>query len=143
MSPHCGILSTSNLLASQVFFVFFSGCQQLPRPCGGSRFKQSLCGRKMSITNEHRPCWVSCHIVHMLRYQQKFFQASFRVIPVLLRACDDGLEKALANVTAQAVEAPCPHAPVDIVHSSKVFSPSPLCKAEKMRPVEMEGGFKE
>lgn len=54
-----------------------------------------------------------------------------------------GWSKALANVTAQAAAAPCPRAPLDIVHSSKVFSPSPLCKAEKMHLVEIEGGFKE
>lgn len=62
-----------------------------------SKFKQCLCSRKMSITNEHIH-YITCQILHMLRYHEKLFQAYFKIIPInLLRACDDCLEKTLAN----------------------------------------------
>lgn len=87
------------------FFFFFRDVSNCPDPREEerliSKFKQCLCSRKMSITNEHihyitcqgwRDSVQGCQIsLYLPRYHWKLFQAFFKIIFVLLRACDGGM----------------------------------------------------
>lgn len=89
---------------SLCFFFFFRDVSNCPDPREEerliSKFKQCLCSRKMSITNEHihyitcqgwRDSVQGCQIsLYMPRYHWKLFHAFFKIIFVLLRACDGG-----------------------------------------------------
>lgn len=106
-----------------------------------SKFKQCLCSRKMSITNEHIH-YVTCQILHMLRYHEKLFQAFFKITPInLLRTCEDW-RKPWQTLSSQTVRPLCLHTPVDIVSMIKVISLSLLSRAKKTHQIEMDVEFK-
>lgn len=72
-----------------------------------------------------------CQIsLYMPRYHEKFFQAFFKIVFVLLlKACNDGIEKSLANFVIKKL---CPY----YCGSIEVFTLSLVFKADKIHHAE-------